>query len=442
MSGAISRQLREVIRFLVDGRVGIVQNIAEVPRQAGEPDFFHFYTKASNTGAFCEQANFRNNGGAAADRDAAMAKALGEAVERYCAAIYDRNELPLTSFREAGFSCVNPRQLALYSPEQYEQPGFMWVQATEEIPVRWCKALDVLSGEAIWVPAAMTYLPYYYDPCTCEAPFAQPISTGLACHTSLPASALSGAHETIERDALTLFWQAMISPPQILVETLSDSNYDLVRRFERVNSFVTLLDISTDVGIPTVMAVLRSPSAESPALTFAASANINPELAVRKSLEELAHTRRYCQFINDHLPRLVLDPPSHENVADQISHLNFWCDHANAHLADFAFASPRRIEFAEMRNHSRDDLKQDFGTVCRMVAETGHRVLVADLTTPDVKELGLSVVRSFIPGFHPLQMGHRNRALGGKRLWDVPQKLGYPGIRPETGDNPSPHMYP
>jgi ribosomal protein S12 methylthiotransferase accessory factor len=59
-----------------------------------------------------------------------------------------------------------------------------------------------------------------------------------------------------------------------------------------------------------------------------------------------------------------------------------------------------------------------------------------------VEDLGLKVVRAVIPGYHPLVMGHRLRALGGKRLWTIPQKLGFKGITTEIGDNPYAHPYP
>jgi len=72
----------------------------------------------------------------------------------------------------------------------------------------------------------------------------------------------------------------------------------------------------------------------------------------------------------------------------------------------------------------------------------GHRVLLADVTSEDVGDLGLRVVRALIPGFHPLILGHKIRALGGRRLWEVPQKLGYPGVTRAKGDNPAPHPYP
>jgi len=64
------------------------------------------------------------------------------------------------------------------------------------------------------------------------------------------------------------------------------------------------------------------------------------------------------------------------------------------------------------------------------------------LTTEDIGSLGLEVVRAVVPGYHPLVVGHRIRALGGRRLWEVPQRLGFRGITKESGDYPFPHPYP
>jgi ribosomal protein S12 methylthiotransferase accessory factor len=68
--------------------------------------------------------------------------------------------------------------------------------------------------------------------------------------------------------------------------------------------------------------------------------------------------------------------------------------------------------------------------------------IACDLTTPDVARLGLRSVRVVVPGLHPLFMGHRNRALGGSRLYDVPARLGERGLAPGESDNPFPHPFP
>jgi ribosomal protein S12 methylthiotransferase accessory factor len=434
--------LQDIIPDIVDERVGIVRDVTQLPRDAGAPDFFHFYARACNTAAFTRQVNFYAAGGASSDRSMAVAKAIGEAVERYCGAIYDVEQLPLATRAEAPFPCVDPSLFAHYNEEQYNSPGFSFVPFDDMTPVRWVAAHDARTFEPVYVPAAKVYVPYTYYLGTGDTPICQPISTGLAAHMSPAEAAVSGICEVIERDAVTLMWQAMMSPPQIRVETLSDSNYDLVERYERTGGKITMFDITTDVGVPTVLSVVRHSSKEQPAMVVAASASLDPEEAVRKSLEELAHTRRYSQQINLKLPRLVVDAPNHENVTGQISHLNFWCDHDNLHYADFLFASKKRVDFDQLPNLAAGNPRCDFDRIVCAVEKTGHQVLLVDVTTADVRELGFSVIRSIVPGYHPLALGFEYRARGGRRLYEVPQKLGHKGITREVGENPIPHPYP
>lgn len=425
---------------LIDERVGIVRGIELVRRDAGDPDFFHVAGKACDTAAFCRQANFRNTGGASADLAVAAAKAVGEAVERYASAIYDHEEFPLFSCENAPFPCVPPSDFALHSAEQYAEAGFPWVPFTTSTPLRWTRARDAATGEELGVPAAMVFMPYVYHQAEGEVPVVQPISTGLACHMGRARAELSAICEVVERDAFTITWQAGLARPQVRIETLSDANYDLVERFERAGGIVTILDITTDCGIPTILSVLRSEAAHCAALVVAAACDPDPEAAVRKSLEELAHTRRYSQQVKSRLPRLDANRP--ENILDQVDHLNFWCDHANAARVDFLFRSSERIDFEGIPDFSRGSAAEDLATVIDRIAGTGHRVLLHDLTTPDVASIGLHVSRAIVPGYHPLFMGYRNRALGGRRLREVPARLGVPHLLPGTSDIGLPHPYP
>ncbi|MDB5081967.1 MAG: hypothetical protein JWP00_3891 [Chloroflexi bacterium] len=434
-------RLADILDDLIDDRVGILREVHEVEREAGSPNFFHFMAQAGNTGAFTREKNFSTTGGASSVRDLAVAKAVGEAVERYCTAIYDLEELPLVPYAEASFPCVDPADFALYSAEQYRQPGFPWVPFEPATPVRWTPALDLATSQVCYVPAAMVYMPYQYYQGTGDAPIVQPISTGMACHCSPAEAAISAVCEVIERDAFLLTWQAGLAMPQIRVETLDDANYDRVARFEAICRSVVLLNITMDAGVPTILAVSRGHSAKEPALVFAAAADLNPEQAVRKSLEELVHTWRYSQQLAVKSARLV-DDPEFENVVDQVDHLNFWCDPAHNSQAEFIFKSDKRIDFDEMKNLSTGDPRQDLKLLVDKVQAVNHRVLVVDLTTPDVKQLGLHVCRAIIPGFQPLFMSYKLRALGGSRLWEIPQKLGYKGVSRQTGDNPYPHPYP
>lgn len=438
---AIDSVLADAIPYLIDERVGIIRSVYEVRRTPGAPNFFHYAARACNTRAFTRQENFFATGGASVDRQRCIGKAIGEAVERYCSAIYDVDALPLVDAREAPFECVAPSEFALFTDAQLVSPGFPWVPFTNETPIRWTPARDILMGDTRHVPAAMVYMPYTYYQGTGDSPIVQPISTGMAAHTSLAQATLSGLYEVIERDAFTITWQAQLAPPSIRLETLSDEAYDVVQRFAHVGATVVLLDLTMDHGVHTILAVLRSPDASSPALTFAASSSLDPERAVIGAIEELAHTRRYSTQVKAIMGPLALDP-DYANVVNQRDHLALYAEGANAELASFLFGSRKRVEFESLPCRSSGDADQDLRHVCERVAAIGHRALVVDYTSSDVRSLGLWAVRVLIPGFHPLFMGHRLRALGGRRWREVPRKLGYPARDPDWSGNPAPHPYP
>lgn len=433
--------LATALPILVDPKVGIVHHVEEVPTEPGSPNFFHYSAQACNTSAFCSQANFANTGGASSHRPIAIAKAVGEAIERYCAAIYDHGQLPLSSYRDAPFACARPSDFALHTTKQYQEAGFPWVPFENTTPIKWTPARRLIDGTAMYVPAAFVWIPYLYYQGSGDTPIGQPISTGLACHGSYARAALSGLCEVIERDAFMIFWLAKLSCPHLRVETLSDANYDLVKRFESTGDRVVLLNITTDNSIPTILAILCSEASERPAFVFAAATEPDPEQAVRKALEELAHTRRYSQQIKRRLPPIMADN-DYEQVLNQIDHLNFAGDHASKELFDFAFASTKRQDFDDLISLTTGNAENDLETVVQRVHATGHEVLIADLSSADVLDLGLHVVRCVVPGYQPLFMGHRIRALGGIRLRTVPERLGYSQKACEASINTAPHPYP
>jgi ribosomal protein S12 methylthiotransferase accessory factor len=432
------QRLFEVVDHLVDERVGVIQQVTELDRQFGMLNVFCFYAIACNTKAFACQRNPPYGGGASSDRRLAVAKAIGEAIERYCAAIYDPEELPLCSYESASFPCVSPSVFALYNAKQYSSIGFPYLPFDRFSPVRWRSATNLQTGKLCYLPAAIVYLPYSYG--DEEVPIVQQISTGLACHCSFSEAAVSAICEVIERDAVTITWQARLPRRPIVLQTLTERNRDLVSRFKQAKGQVSLFDITMDHGVPTILAVLRSQVHNTPALIMAAAAHLDPDRAVTKSLEELALSFRWGQCLQrNNLCMTAVEDFS--SVVSQEDH--FWLfNENNVRYADFIFASEDWIDFQTIANLSTGQPHSDLQVLNQKIGRIGHDILLADVTTPDIGDLGLYVVRAVIPGFHPLFFGYQLRALGGRRLWEVPQKLGYLGITLESGDNPIPHPFP
>ncbi|MEZ4341547.1 MAG: YcaO-like family protein [Nitrospirales bacterium] len=427
--------------LLVDESIGIIHHVKELPVEPGSPNFFHFYARACNTMAFCAQRNSADAGGASTSRERALAKAMGEALERYCGALYNQEDLPLSSFESAPFSCVVPTEFALYTPAQIGQKGFPFVAFEKTTKLHWIPAIDIMSNKSCHVPACMVFVPYRYDREKGEWPILQPISTGLACHMGYWVAGVSAICEVIERDAFTIYWQAQLSPQRIEIKTLSEANQEIVSRFEGTGKRVNLFLLRMDHRIPVILSVLNCRETEMPSLCFALSCHLNPEIAVRKSLEELAHSYRFCRLLKNSRPRFP-PTPDFSNVVDRDSHVALYCDHKNIALADFLFRSRKKIPFAEIGNQSTGDAKKDLGVLRKEINSIGHRILLIDLTTPELQNLGIFVIRAVIPGLHPLCVGHHIRALGGSRIREVPEKIGFRKKGEGLGHNSVPHPLP
>jgi len=434
-------RLTDLLPILLDEQVGIIDFLKEQPVEISDPNCFRYGAKACDSSAFSPYGNFAIGGGASIEPNIAMARALGESVERYCSAIYDLEELPFTSYKEADFSCVPPNEFATYTAEQAQHPLCPFQPFEETSKIHWTPTQDLITGEKIYVPATCVHIPYYPDINRGEKPHIFTISTGLACHSSFTEAVIAGIYEVLERDVFMITWQAMLSPPKIRLNSLSAKNQDLVNRFQSAGREISLLNITMDTGIPSVLSIQRSTQKVLPALTTSAAVALNPEEAVEKSLEELILTDTYMK-------RLITDTPlrttweEYYQNNDKDDHMRYWCQHEYAHQADFLTASKKEMNFSDLPHFSSNSHEETLRILVDKIHAAGYRVLVSNLTTEDIDSLGLSVVRVVIPGFQPLTMGYHQRVLGGKRLWEIPQKLGFKGITKETGDNPYLHPYP
>src|SRR5262245_10758083 len=87
------RRLLGLWDYFVDHKVGLIKEVYELPIDDDDPVFFHYLSTSCNTARFTSLKNFGNNGGVSTDRYVAIAKAIGEGIERYCSAIFRYDDL-------------------------------------------------------------------------------------------------------------------------------------------------------------------------------------------------------------------------------------------------------------------------------------------------------------------------------------------------------------
>ncbi len=438
MIAAAERFLATPLAHLVDDRVGVLHAIREVRADFAAPAFFHVVAQLADTRAFSPQTAPGLVGAAAVDRTTAVARVVCAAVAAYCAALRPLEDdlRPACVAAAAPFPCVPPEDFALFAPAQHADSAFPWSRFDASTPVRWTPAADPLRGTTVHVPSDLVHFSSWSPG---EIPIAPVTSIGLAAHWDATEAALAALGDAIEHDALAIAWQTGLALPQIRVETLSDANYDRVERFERTGAAVTLLDARLDLALPVFVAVLSSPRAGAPARVFASGSDPDPERAMARALDRLAHTHLACRSLARRQGGGAEDPAGVRTTED---HLRYWADPAHAALSEPFLGSQERLESDEIAGLPGGDRRSCLDDLLGRLAAEGLRGLLADVTTPEVRQLGLTALRAVVPGLQPLFAGHARRPLGGRRLREVPRRIGRTGIDPDTGGNPLPHPFP
>lgn len=379
--------------------------------------------------AWCEGAHPRVlvGGGSGGTAGEARAAALGEALERYSASLPDPERLVVAAARELGGRAVDPGRFALFSERQYRSAGFPYARFGRGTRLAWTDGVALPGGEPVLVPAQLVHLAGFED----ETPLCRTTSSGLACHTDAGSATLGALLEVIERDAFMLTWKARLSWP-----VLEWSGNEELDAFERTSLRPTglrwrAIDLSAIWRVPIVAAIVRGRET----LGVGAAAATTVERAATKALDEAMRVRTWAQALR----RSGATAPAADAVEELDDHVRFYSDPVNAARVDFldSCRARRRIE------HVPAVSAPPIESICRRLARRGVTAYAVDVTSPDVREAGLRVVRVIAPELCQLDVEHRARLHGGRRVYEEPLRLGRARrILTEDDLNPDPHPFP
>lgn len=435
-------------RSVVDERFGIVRHLVVHEVGPSDPPLFFSTAELASTRPFSDAVASRLNGGAGVDAASATMGALGEALERYSIGSYRESDLIRASPAELGADAMDLRRLVFFAPEQYAWREFPYVPVDPSRPMSWVVGRSLLDGRERLVPAARVYTPY--RALGASERVLQSTSTGAACHVDRERALLSGLYECVERDAVMIAWLNRLplpcfEPSQLGNAALQQTLALLARR----GLSVRLLDATTDVAVPTVLAILSGPSGTTPALAFGAATRPTASAAAEKALIESAHT---FFWIHTRAREAGL-PAFRDDYADVTSldlhSLLYGHDHMRAKVAFLTGEAPLRARWFKSGVHASAAASSSEGPAAMidrcvgMLRRLDLDAVVVDVTPRDVADLGLVVVRVVVADLHPLWGGHHVRCLGGQRVREVPIRLGYADRKRTAHElNPDPHPLP
>ncbi len=431
----------EAVGRVVDAVLGIVTHLNDTTVESNCPDVFVCGAQAADTSVyFPGRANPQNSGAGFTFRSARVS-AVGETVERYCSAAYDRALLRFGTWREmADVTAAAPEPFEIYHASQTETRA-RYARFTADTPMAWTEGFSLTRRTPCWLPASQVFLPYHPEFRDRGEGLPGPsYSTGLSAGASPMEALYHGLCELVERDAFMGMWMNRLPLP--IIDLGGDAALERLHRdaFARDGLEYVLVDATTDVGLPAVFCLILD-HAFSPALAcIGGAARLSPAAAVTKALVEAAHTYQWARSLRG------VDKRYRDDFADVQAFEDHVALHASGQVLsslDFLRHGTARRDVAAIPEVEAGSFAGAVRWIVGRLDALGIEAFAVDVTTPDVEEVGFHVVRALAPGLIPLHAGHALRPLGHPRLYDIARRMGHDTRRRTLEDlNPVPHPFP
>lgn len=408
---------------LVSPVTGIVKEIRRAPHT---PDFVASYLSGHNLAVSPHtlaglRAGLRAlSGGKGLTSTEARTSALCEAVERFSGTRQGDEPVVRDSYRALGPVAVHPNSCQLYDERQYRnrdvwnrgRSHFQYVPRPfdEDMPTDWTPVWSLTGQTQRLLPTSMLYFgngSTADDASTCDGLLAD--SNGNAAGSSPEDALVQGFLELVERDAVALWWYNRTRQPAVDLDAF-DAPY--VRRirdgYRRIDRDLWVLDLTSDFGIPVMVALSRRNDKPAQDVIFGFGAHFDPRTALRRALTEMGQLLPAVSMARGDGTGYALDDPE----------LCTWWRTATVDNQPYLQPDPgiRARKPASWPFAPRADLLTDVEAITRLVQARGMELLVLNQTRPD---LDMPVVKVIVPG-----MRHFWARLGPGRLYQVPVDLG------------------
>ena len=438
---ADSRQrgdLRAAARDLVSERTGIVTACGAVVEDPADPERPYFYSaRLSNYSLRSGPHASETTSGKGVTPDDAFLSALGEALERYSASIWTEGEVVHCRRSELPADALDPRELVLYSDEQYRD--LPYAPYSENAVIGWIRGYSLGREAPVYVPALAVFMNYVAQ--RREERLCLTTSSGLAIAPSLTEAILASAWEVIERDAYMIAWFNRLSCRAIAFDDHPDPAIaDVVGLLRRRGVDVRLFQVPTDRPCHVMLALALAEQVGEPAAIIGLGSHPDPALAARKAVLELGQIRPGLRrrlreaAVRTRLARLLATRRP-QNLMD---HSLLYASREMLSALDFLLkVKPTAMKWDV--SHPPAAAEQLRGLV-KSLTDDGTDLIYVNLTPPELERRGLFTTRVIIPGSQPIDFGDGQRRFGGTRLYDLPVRLGFVERRPVIQDlNPDPH---
>ncbi|MEN3328819.1 MAG: hypothetical protein V7638_3626 [Acidobacteriota bacterium] len=326
----------------------------------------------------------------------AVLSAVGEAIERYSASMVDPEKIVWKHPDELDGAVLNPRDLGLYTDEQYDREDFPYVRFDSRIPHPWILG-NWLNNGPVWLPALFVLLSIELHR---EQLIGQGTSNGLAASISKDDASLRSILELVERDAFMSTWLTASPTQRIQLDyTLDPLLRTVLEGIEVLGATVEVYNLPASMIGTTVLCLALGDGEQYPGVTFGLGCDLDPRVALRQAVLELGQTGPYLR----RMMRLKVLKPAEDpsGVREMLDHAAYYFPKERATAFD-RLRGQETISLRDMKSVATRSL-EDCATA---LDEAGVRVAVVDVTSADVATGPFSVMRAVSPNLQPIWYGY------------------------------------
>lgn len=336
------------------------------------------------------------------------ASALMEAIERY-SGIFQGDEIRVTR-RFTDFApgdAILPNDVLLFSdaqsrPQQTEADDSSESQMAptsfdRSARIEWSPVWSLRDERFKYLPTSLLYF-FYSGPAAFHAD-----SNGCAAGNTLEEAIVQGFLELVERDSYAIWWYNRLQRAEVDLSQFDDSYvHDLQTQLAETGRKLWVLDVTSDLGVPTYVAILHWMQNGQENIEFGSGAHFDKRIALLRALTELN------QFLSI---GLMGGGTGEKSSLDGYTPL---------HLRDHPFLTPGGKPTVQPGSGAKvvplHNTREQVDACVDIARGAGLDFLVLNQTRPDIE---VPVVRVIVPGLR-----HFYLRFAPGRLYDVPVKLG------------------
>ncbi len=335
------------------------------------------------------------SGGVSADLNLAKTAAVAEALERYVATVFapetkTAQDLPHDAVR------IDPEDWSLFSDEQRANPSFPFTNFYQQS--HYAQVYSLVDNSDVWVPSSLIGLSASHG-------MHFVTSNGLAAGKSPYMAMLRGLEELIERDAFMTAWLNGLTPPSIALPKKYTQPVA-----ERAGSVIAL-DISPAYTSHKIVAVMGSiPLRGKQRFSLGMAARPTYAEALDKAYNEWQQGVVFVGKRSQSLEPSDIATPAQADSFD--NHALYYSFHSDE-WQQLPFLQATKPITVDMQPKPAVSDKEALHKLVFELKSHNIRTYYANLTTQEVLQAGLHVVRVLSPDLVPLDSDANWPFLGG-----------------------------